>query len=292
MQRTLDPAQIEAFATQRVIPRVRLPDPATVFSHRAERLRELSEDHALGDYLRLMAMVADAQQDALTTLITRPTDWQAVLFTLCDTIAAAPGFPAAVAATCQRIQESDPDELEEQADLLLTATSQGADTPNVDTRTAPFMMAALQVQWVQRVCALSLDGLAEHLGSTATPGVCPACGSLPVASIVRADKAYQDYRYLHCALCATEWHLVRVKCSNCQSTAGIHYHSIEGGAPAVRAESCDGCKTYRKICYQEHDIHVEPLADDLGSVALDLLMSEEGFRRSSGNPLLWQATET
>ena len=115
------------------------------------------------------------------------------------------------------------------------------------------------------------------------------CSALPVASIVRADKAYQGYRYLHCSLCATEWHLVRVKCSQCESTAGIHYHSIEGGSAGVRAESCDSCKTYRKICYQEQDMAVEPVADDLASLALDLLMTDAGFHRGSGNPLLWQA---
>ena len=64
MQRILDPAQIEAFA-QRTIPRIRLPDPASLFLRRAARLRDLSEGHAVGDYLRLMATVSDAQQAAL-----------------------------------------------------------------------------------------------------------------------------------------------------------------------------------------------------------------------------------
>ena len=38
-------------------------------------------------------------------------------------------------------------------------------------------------------------------------------------------------------------------------------------------------------------MEVEPLADDLGSLALDLLMTEAGFHRGSGNPFLWQAAE-
>jgi FdhE protein len=29
------------------------------------------------------------------------------------------------------------------------------------------------------------------------------------------------------------------------------------------------------------------VADDLASVALDLLLAEEGYHRASGNPLLW-----
>lgn len=316
MQRVLDPAQIEAFA-QRTIPRIRLPDPASVFSARGARLRKLSEGHAVGDYLRLMAALADAQQEALAShpdespgwnnerlrlarehgmpplqasAWARDERWRTVLYRLCDAIASAPGYPDAVAAICRRIQATPVAKLEAQADLLLGADGAGVGTgTQIDASTAPFIMAALQVHWTRLLASFSHDEVSEHLGGVDVPGVCPVCGTLPVASIVRAEKAYQGYRYLHCALCATEWHLVRIKCSHCESTEGIHYHSIEGGSPAIRAEACDSCKSYRKICYQEHDIDVEPLADDLASLALDLLMTEAGFQRASGNPLLWQA---
>jgi FdhE protein len=52
--------------------------------------------------------------------------------------------------------------------------------------------------------------------------------------------------------------------------------------------ACDSCRCYRKIFYQEKDMGVELGADDLASLALDLLMSEAGYHRASGNPLLWQ----
>ena len=106
--------------------------------------------------------------------------------------------------------------------------------------------------------------------------------------MVRVDAESQGYRYLHCALCATEWHMVRVTCTQCQNTENIGYHSIEGSSGAIRAESCDRCHTYRKILYQEKDADVEPVADDLASLALDLLMADAGYHRGSGNPLLWQ----
>ena len=154
----------------------------------------------------------------------------------------------------------------------------------IEVAAAPFLMAALQVYWVALASRLTPEQVVELEVS----GLCPVCGTLPVASIVRADERSQGYRYLHCALCATEWHLVRITCSQCQGTANIAYHSIEGGAEAVRAESCDECHTYRKILYQEKDPNVEPVADDLASLALDLLMSEAGYHRGSGNPLLWQ----
>ena len=71
----------------------------------------------------------------------------------------------------------------------------------------------------------------------------------------------------------------------------IAYHSIDGASGLVRAESCDECRTYRKILYQEKDANIEPVADDLASLALDLLMSEADYHRGSGNPLLWQPRE-
>jgi FdhE protein len=35
-------------------------------------------------------------------------------------------------------------------------------------------------------------------------------------------------------------------------------------------------------------VGVEPVADDLATLALDLLMGEAGYHRGSTNPLLWQ----
>ena len=307
MQRILDPAQIEAFS-QRAIPRIRLPDRESVFAARARRLRELSESQAMGhsidEYLRLMAAVADAQHSALASfdaalpsteqlaqarLHRRPlfhaigwqreNRWRDLLNRLCDSVAALPEYPSNVRDVCLGLRHAQPAAIETQADALLAAQTDG-----VDAAAAPFVMAALQVYWVHLASRLAAKDVAE----LDVPGVCPTCGTLPVASVVRADKRSQGYRYLHCALCATEWHMVRVTCSHCQSTQNIAYHSIEGGSEAVRAESCDHCKTYRKILYQEKDTDVEPVADDLASLALDLLMSEAGFHRGSGNPLLWQ----
>jgi FdhE protein len=144
-------------------------------------------------------------------------------------------------------------------------------------------MAALQVHWTALASRLSRD----DIRGIDIPGVCPTCGTLPVASIVRSDSRSQGLRYLHCALCATEWHMVRVTCSHCQNTKGISYQSIENGPRGIRAECCDSCHTYRKILYQEEDGAVEPVADDLASLALDLLLGEAGYHRASANPLLW-----
>ena len=306
MQRILEPGQIETLA-QRSIPRIRLPDRDRVFAARAARLRQLAEGNAIGDYLRLMATLADAQHATLAqcaTPLPTPDDiaqarahrmplvdaaggprddvWIDVLHALRITLEAAPQLPPAVADVLDRLRNAPREHLDAQARTLLAARSDG-----VDAAAAPFVMAALQVVWTNLASGFTID----DVGLLDAHGVCPVCGTLPVASIVHTEKHYHGYRFLHCALCATEWHMVRVTCSQCEATKDIAYHSIDGASGAVRAESCDECRTYRKILYQEKDANIEPVADDLASLALDLLMSEAGYHRGSGNPLLWQPRE-
>jgi FdhE protein len=306
MQRILDPARIEAFA-HRSIPRIRLPERASVFAQRGERLRTLAAQpvgQPIAEYLRLMGALADAQHSALSHLQVAPPSaaelaqarqehrppaaatggpyaahWRGVLAALCDALIARREFPAAVYEVCNRLRAAPSAELEAQAGALLATPAHA-----LDAAAAPFVMAALQVCWTHTASSLA----PQDVTALELPGLCPVCGTLPVASIVRVDHGAQGYRYLHCPLCASEWHLVRVTCSQCQATKGVAYHSIEGGPQAIRAESCDHCKSYRKILYQEQDMGSEPVADDLASLALDLLMSEAGYHRASGNPLLWQ----
>jgi len=312
-QRILEPGQIETLA-QASIPRVRLPDRESVFARRAARLRKLAAGSALGDYLQFLAALVDAQHAALAHLsVPTPTSahlersgehgmppihaaawprapqWRGTLEFLCAALAAQTDFPAGVRDSISKIRGATPAWIEAQATSILEARNDAIDIP-----VAPLIMAALQVHWI----ALAAHFVAAKVKALDVPGVCPLCGTLPVASMVCAQSPYQGYRYLHCALCATEWHMVRVLCSHCGASGkNIAYYSLEGnaankgsseeGGPAVRAETCEQCHGYRKILYQEKDTGVEPVADDVASVALDLLLGEEGYHRASGNPLLW-----
>jgi len=312
-QRILEPGQIETLA-QASIPRVRLPDRKLVFTRRAARLRKLAAGSALGDYLQFLAALADSQHAALAPLSMpmpsaahlessgehgmppihaatwpRAPQWRETLEFLCAALAAQTGFPAGVSDSIATIRRASSAWLEIQAASILETRNDA-----VDLSVAPLVMAALQVHWV----ALAAQFVAGGVKALDVPGVCPLCGSLPVASMVCAQPPYQGYRYLHCALCATEWHMVRVLCSQCGASGkNIAYHSLEAnaadkssieeGGVAVRAETCEQCHAYRKILYQEKDTGVEPVADDVASVALDLLLAEEGYHRASGNPLLW-----
>ncbi|MDA0570565.1 formate dehydrogenase accessory protein FdhE [Burkholderia gladioli] len=300
-QRILDPNDIAAL-DHSAIPRFRLPERASVFAERAARLRKLADLNPISGYLRLMATLADAQHAVLGTLeATPPTPeavrhaqmhsmpivpamsgprdplWQDVLQRLLDGIEQAGLVTPPLAKLIDQLRLKTPAQLDAQADAIVALRVE-----EVEPASAPFIAAALQVVWTDlasRVQPAEVPYLDQ-------PGLCPVCGSHPVASVIRVG-AQQGYRFLQCSLCSSEWHMVRTKCSNCDSTKGIAYHGIEGGSEAIKAESCDECHTYRKIGYQEKDYAFEPLADDLASLTLDLLMNEAGYRRSSPNPLLW-----
>ena len=313
-QRILEPGEIETLA-QRSIPRFRLPARATLFARRAARLRHLSASTGIGDYLRFLAVLVDAQHSALADLsVSVPTPahiqaaarhgmppiqpaawprtdaWFETLKSICDMLATHPEFPTGVSEMTSRIRGATRESMEAQADALLQLRDQA-----IDGAAAPVIMASLQVHWV----ALAASFTAETIHALDVPGLCPLCGSQPVASVVYAQSPYQGYRYLHCALCATEWHMVRVQCSRCgasgksialhSATMSVNQENDGSGAEApVRAETCEQCRCYRKILYQEKDPHVEPVADDLASLNLDLLLGQSGYHRASANPLLWQ----
>jgi FdhE protein len=314
-QRILEAGEIETLG-QRSIPRIRIPD-AQVFAARAARLLSLASSSAMANYLAFLARLVEAQDSALPLsdavlpglqLLDRaaehrmppiaPVDWigaptwQASLQHICTRLEHDSGVPLMVRELVSRVARADSEWVETQARLLIAAES------SPDVAAAPFIMAALQVHGV---------ALARQFAPTAValldiPGVCPLCGTAPVASIVYANPPYQGYRYLHCGLCATEWHCVRVHCTHCGiSGKDVAQHHLaapdsdpveKNREPAIRAETCDSCLSYRKIFYQEWDTGVEPIADDLASIELDVLVGEKGYHRLDGNPLLWQGSSS
>nr|WP_315595334.1 formate dehydrogenase accessory protein FdhE [uncultured Cupriavidus sp.] len=302
VQRILEPAEIESI-DHLAIARVRLPERTEIFSARAQRLRQLAPANPIGPYLLLMATVADAQHAVAQSLdipIPSPADLEragAHCMPVLDPSAPGPLYGAD--ALFERLATSAPELTKpivalqamsadaRHAQLLsLLAHADVADAA-VDTTLAPLLMAALQ---------LDRTVLASQLREQDIPvldvhTVCPVCGTPPVASIVRIGGRFQGLRYLHCGHCATEWHMVRVKCTHCETTEGISYYAVEGQGEALKAETCDQCHHYRKISYMEKDPLAEPLADDLASLALDVMMGEAGYGRSNGNPLLWLADD-
>jgi FdhE protein len=144
-----------------------------------------------------------------------------------------------------------------------------------------FVAAALQVHFARQ--AERLDGAQlVPVGD----GACPACGGPPVASTVVGWRGAHGTRFCACSLCSTLWNYVRIKCTLCGSTAGISYQQIEGGSEEVRAETCETCHGYVKILQQLKNPALDPVADDVASLALDLLVRELGYRRGAVNHFL------
>ena len=279
-------------------PSVRLPDPKTVFACRAERFAGLASGNPMADFLSFMAEIARAQSAALDVLAldiapetsTRwgmpPLDrnrwqpdpsWRRALAVILDRIGTA-ALTTETRSALKRLGGQSVEALDALAEKAVHFESGEAEPAE-----ACFVFAALQVYWTRMA-----GELIHPKGDEATDrvGVCPVCGSPPVASLVHSTGSLAGSRFLVCSLCATEWHLVRIKCANCHSIKGVAYFEIQGAGGLVKAETCDECRTYTKIIYTEKAPGAEPLADDLASLALDLLVSEGGWRRAAPNPFL------
>ncbi|MGK3272444.1 formate dehydrogenase accessory protein FdhE [Comamonas kerstersii] len=302
--RILQPGEIEAL-DKTSFPRVLLPQVSTLFAERAARLRQLADGNPIADYLQFAAKIVDAQHAAAGSVELQPMDrsniersqqfsmpllpaadhidpaWQQVLNAMLDTLSGSEGLPEPLQPLLQSLRDLSQDERDTIAKRLLQK-----EVAARHIGMAPFIMAALQVTYAKRAAALDV----EDVPYTDPATICPICASEPVSSVLRIGGKANGHRYLHCGTCCTEWQLVRVKCSHCESTKGIHYQSVEGSKEVVTAETCDECGTYRKVVNQEKDPMAEPLADDLATLTLDLLMSENTqFKRASANPLLFVA---
>ncbi|EKM0528522.1 formate dehydrogenase accessory protein FdhE [Cronobacter turicensis] len=287
--------------TAEVIPPLLFPRLKNLYNRRAARLRELAENNPLGDFLRFAALIAHAQEVVLYDhplemdltarikeaaeqgkppldihVLPRDGHWQKLLQSLIAELKPEMSGPAL--AVIENLEKASAQELETMASALFSA-----DFSAVSSDKAPFTWAALSLYWAQMASLIPGKARAEY-GEARQ--FCPVCGSIPVSSMVHIGSK-QGLRYLHCNLCETEWHVVRIKCSNCEQTRDLHYWSLESEQAPVKAESCGDCGTYLKILYQEKDPNVEPVADDLASLVLDARMEQEGFARSSINPFLF-----
>lgn len=296
--RILEPGQIEAPAGQI---RFLIPPGRDLFARRADRLRHLSHGHPMGEYLAFLALLVDAQQETLNQFpaLTLPDKaeqalcrrhgmpllgsrtmhrnpaWRTELTTILQKMNKA-ALPPAASETIACLLKASENRLEEMADRILAG-----DMSDVSPQELPIVAAALQVYWVYLASTLGED-VFDRLDQG---GICPVCGSYPTSGIISSTETGQGLRYLSCSLCASQWHMVRIKCSNCESTHGINHFILEGSNGAVKVESCDDCNSYLKLLYLEKDQHMEAMADDLATLTLDMLMDNDGKSRCGPNLL-------
>ncbi len=297
-------------------PRVMLPQGTGLFRDRANRFDAIATQDETGAYMRFLAHVCRGQCKAYDArpaqrvseravsnsrehgmpplsahVFPRDAAWRDDLSDIVTTVktALAGANPQADQVMSDLLADiaSKPTELEAVADRLIAGMSLPEDGPKV-----PFVGAALQVYFTRMAATL----VPEDVGACDVATVCPCCGMRPTISMVRIDPDRQNYRYLVCSLCMTEWNMERVKCTSCEEEKGVGYLTIdaEGQKPAdalVRAETCDECKTYLKIIVQEKDPNADPIADDLNSLALDVLVDERGYARTGPNLLFYPGHE-
>jgi FdhE protein len=144
-----------------------------------------------------------------------------------------------------------------------------------------FVTAALQVHFVRLASRLDARGLVD-VGD----GACPACGSPPTASLIVGWRDAEGARFCSCSLCSTLWNHVRFRCTLCGATEDIGYHEIKDSGGLIKAEPCESCHTFVKVMHQRKEPAIDPIADDVASVALDILVRDLGFNRGAVNPYL------
>ena len=283
-----------------------LPDPVTRFANTAARLESLAAGHPMEVWLRFMARLARAQEVAAalplppavaSSVVEQAVDarrppiaaddhrrdpaWQGalaiILHELIDTPFSGAPLPDAARRIAVGLRQASRLEVEALADAFLTGG-----VPAERAGEALYVAAALQVYFTRVAASLPV----EALRLLPQRGVCPCCGSTPVAGLVTASGRTPGTRYLHCSLCATAWNHVRAVCITCGESRALSLQAIEGGDEVAKAETCDSCRTYSKTLYQAKDMKVDPVADDLATLALDVLVTEAGWARHAANPLL------
>ncbi|OOR98618.1 formate dehydrogenase accessory protein FdhE [Haemophilus paracuniculus] len=275
-------------------------NPKNLYHRRAKRLRELAKENPFGDYLEFCANLVEVQLDLLQTPIAdysaeitacvaqsgghkplnaknfkRSDEWRKLLFALIEKF--KPYANDQVLISLETLEKCSASELNAYADDLLHERFE-----LVPTDKAVFIWAALSLYWTQLAQQLPRQTQTE-IGERHT---CPVCDAAPIVSVVHFGET-QGLRYLHCALCESEWNMVRAKCSNCEQSGKLDYWSLDSVEAAVKAESCGDCESYLKVLYQDKDPHVEPIADDLATLFLDAEMEQKGLARSGLNPFLF-----
>ena len=282
-------------------PTVVVPEARTVFERRAARFRALAPGHQLEPYLNFAADLSDAQaaiQDGLgapalpdpaaidrsisfgmpvlsRTPFEASVEAAETLHRLFDR-ALDIRMPDAARAALGRVRLAGEEDLARLCDAVLS------DAIPVETIAEHvFVGLALQVHFT-RAASLLKGRRLEFIGD----GVCPVCGGPPASSGIVGWNGSERTRFATCSLCATRWNVVRVKCLACSSTKGIHYLAIEGVADTIKAECCDTCRSYVKIMAEDEDPRLDPIADDVASLGLDLLVKERGYGRAGVNLLM------
>jgi FdhE protein len=112
-------------------------------------------------------------------------------------------------------------------------------------------------------------------------GYCPVCGSEPVIAELRIDAGE---RFLLCSSCGFQWRFKRLACPFCgnEDHEKLRHFYTDAEGKAYRVDVCDECKKYIKtIDIRELREEVIPLVEDMGTLHLDIIAQNEGYKRGA-----------
>lgn len=278
-----------------------LPKPQFIFEQRQKRFEALAPGHQLEPYLKFLAALCKAQhavqgeipapplpkserleaafRNSMPPLAIGNVELDAEFDECFGRLLAAFDLADPTPQTMSAIEKAKSLDNEARRQLVnaILLDEIAADDVAVHVLAA----AAAQIYFSLLAARLDRDRLQR-----VSDGACPSCGGAPLGSVIVGWEGAHGTRFCTCSICATQWNVVRIKCLVCASESGIGYHSLEGSGGNISGETCESCKSYVKMLHQHKDMTLEPLADDVGSLALDLTLKREGWQRASFNPFL------
>lgn len=279
-------------------PYARLPDGVASFAARARRFAALAPGHDIADYLLFLSALSAAQAAVAATL--PPPVMPDVSIALANTmppltrdLAAEAGALDVLARLIAELRGSD---LADGPAAIVARLAEAGAAERLRLATAvadgyfdlerlgesALVAAALQVWYAAHATQLD-EGSLRNVGD----GICPCCGGAPVSStVIELTQAATGLRYLTCSLCLTQWNHIRVKCTACGDETKISYRHVEGGSKEIGAEVCENCRGYIKHLGKIRNPAIDPIADDVASYGLDMMLRGEDWRRSGLNPFL------
>lgn len=278
-----------------------MADPAELLARRAERFAALAQGHPLAPYLTFLRDLSAVQAASLSDLPLpelpdaedreRARSFQMppldrsrftadpVLddtFTRLLKLATDIPMPPTAAEGLARLSQAG-DGVREEVVRNVLADS----IPMEHLAEHVFAASAVQVHFARLAARIDPKSLVD-----VGVGMCPTCGGPPVSSVVVDWPNAHGARYCVCSLCSTWWNFVRIRCTSCGTTKGIGYQEVDGSDGVIKAETCDSCQTYLKVLYRPKNPDLDPVADDVASLGLDVLMKDGPYRRAGFNPLL------
>lgn len=277
-----------------------LAPEADIFRIRAKRFQELAEQESTQwqEYLNLLAEICLVQQDLYNQLPDITIEYAG------DTLPLSPILIDQYTNQFDQLfnnmylalsEHLNPTALQVWQEILSLSSIQRQallkrvmqqQTELAEQDYAIWVNAILQVVYTHAAASLNAKQISNHNEL----GFCPCCGHDAIGAVIIGKGELEGLRYLYCDLCNSRWHHVRVRCSFCDHDHHLTINKIDevktGVLAAAEAECCPACHAYRKHYRQEKQQYADPIADDLASLALDILLSEDGWLRGGANPFL------